>query len=48
MIKSFSKFSETVSKVFLEKTGFIPNLSCIDMLFNEGNWAIEILYSERD
>ena len=30
-------------QVFLEKTGFIPNLSCIDLLFNEGNWAIEKL-----
>ena len=31
------------SQVFSEKHGFIPNLSIIDLLFNEGPNAIEIL-----
>jgi len=30
-------------QVFAEKHGFIPNLSIIDLLFNEGTNAVEIL-----
>lgn len=31
------------NQVFIEKHGFIPNLSVIDLLFNEGSNAMEIL-----
>lgn len=31
------------SQVFMERFGFIPNLSIIDLLFNEGPYAINIL-----
>lgn len=34
------------NQVFIDKHGFIPGLSVIDLLFNEGNNAYEILNSE--
>ncbi len=30
-------------QVFFDKTGFIPNMSCIDLLFNEGKLAKDYL-----
>jgi hypothetical protein len=34
---------QTYTQVFTEKSGFIPNLSILDLLFNEGPNAISIL-----
>jgi len=33
-------------QVFSDRSGFIPNLSCIDLLFNEGKYAVDYLRSE--
>lgn len=34
------------NQVFIEKSGFIPNLSIIDLLFNEGTNATEVIKQE--
>lgn len=41
--KSDSYNATEYTQVFMEKHGFIPNLSIMDLLFNEGPNAIEIL-----
>ena len=33
-------------QVFSDRLGFIPNLSCIDLLFNEGKYAVDYLREE--
>jgi len=30
-------------QVFSDRLGFIPNMSCVDLLFNEGKWAKDYL-----
>jgi len=35
--------SVAYNQVFVEKHGFIENLSIVDLLFNEGPYAIEVL-----
>jgi len=34
-------------QVFSNRHGFIPNMSCIDLLFNEGKYAKEYLYKTK-
>ena len=33
-------------QVFFNRFGFIPNMSCLDLLFNEGKWAKTYLMNE--
>ncbi len=35
------------SQVFMDKTGFLPNLSIIDLLFNKGNQSLDYLRQEK-
>jgi len=35
--------NKTYSQVFQEKQGFLPNLSILDLIFNEGKWARKYL-----
>jgi len=39
---------EPYQQVFTEKFGFIPNLSILDLLFNEGPNALSYLEQHRD
>lgn len=39
--------NEEYTQVFEEKHGFIPNLSILDLLFNEGRHAIEYLKNQK-
>jgi hypothetical protein len=41
--KNFNGIFPVYRQVFSDKLGFIPNMSCIDLLFNEGNFANLIL-----
>ena len=44
--KDDSKF-EPYTQVFAEKHGFLNNLSILDLLFNEGRYALEYLKSQK-
>jgi hypothetical protein len=39
---------EPYQQVFTEKYGFIPNLSILDLIFNEGPNALSYLEQHRD
>jgi hypothetical protein len=38
-----TSISSTYNQVFADKTGFLPNLSILDLLFNEGPHAKQVL-----
>jgi hypothetical protein len=44
--KDDSKF-EPYTQVFEEKHGFLNNLSILDLLFNEGRYALDYLKSQK-
>ena len=44
--KDDSKF-ETYTQVFEEKHGFLNNLSILDLLFNEGRYALDYLKNQK-
>jgi len=44
--KDISSF-ETYTQVFDDKHGFLNNLSILDLLFNEGRYALEYLKNQR-
>ena len=44
--KDLSVF-EQYPQVFQEKVGFLNNLSCLDLIFNEGRFALEYLQKQR-
>ena len=39
--------NEEYTQVFEEKHGFIPNLSILDLLFNEGRHAVDYLKNQK-
>ncbi len=45
--KDASKF-ETYPQVFQQKMGFLNNLSVLDLLFNEGKFALDYLKSQKN
>jgi hypothetical protein len=44
--KDPSKF-EPYTQVFKEKHGFVNNLSILDLLFNEGRYALDYLKNQK-
>lgn len=46
MLKEVPYTFETYTQVFNNKHGFIPNLSILDLLFNEGPNALNYLESQ--
>jgi hypothetical protein len=44
--KDLSQF-ESYSQVFDDKYGFINNLSILDLIFNEGKFALDYLQSQK-
>ncbi len=44
--KDDSKF-ESYTQVFREKHGFLNNLSSLDLLFNEGKFALDYLKNQK-
>lgn len=45
--KKDSFTNESYTQVFGEKHGFLPNLSILDLLFNEGRHAVEYLKNQK-
>lgn len=45
--KKDSSVFETYTQVFEEKSGFLTNLSILDLLFNEGRYALDYLKNQQ-
>ena len=43
-----TEISVTYNQVFKDKTGFLPNLSVLDLLFNEGGHSKQVLLNMKD
>ncbi len=44
--KDYSQF-ESYTQVFNDKHGFLNNLSVLDLIFNEGKYALDYLKSQK-